>query len=89
MDNIRDSAAFAVSQLGWEEVERVAIEGYYRIYSRSGCYCGPSNRLWEKLMLCMSTTTLHRLYQLEDSQRSIVIVVTPLTAIIKDQTSQV
>ena len=44
---------------GLGEVEGVAIEGYYRICSRSGCFCGPSNWLWETLMLlCMPTTTL-------------------------------
>ena len=41
------------------EVEGVAIEGYYHICSRSGGFCSPSNRLWEKLMLLrMPTTTL-------------------------------
>ena len=36
-------------------------------------------------MLSMSTTTLDHLYQLEDSQRSIVIFVMPLTAIGKSR----
>ena len=34
---------------------RPVTPGRYRIYSR---FCRPSNRLWKKLMLCMSTTTL-------------------------------
>ena len=57
MDDIRDATAYCgVTGLG--EIEGVTIEGYYCICSRSGCFCGPSNRLWEKVMLCMSTTTL-------------------------------
>ena len=57
MDGIRDAAAFAVVT-GLGEVEGFAIEGYYCICSRSGCFCSPSIWLREKLMLCMSTTTL-------------------------------
>ena len=56
-DVIRDAAAFAVVT-GLGEVEGFAIEGHYRICSRSGCFCSPSIRLREKLMLCMSITTL-------------------------------
>ena len=86
MDDIRDSAAFAVSQLGWKKLKelqlkvitavRMFLRSFQPAMGKSLCYA------------CLQLLFDH-LYQLEDSQRSIVIVVTPLTAIMEDQVSQV
>ena len=73
MDDIRYSAAFAVSQLGWEKLKELQL----KVITGSGCYCGPSHRLWKSLCCCACLPLLFdHLYQLEDSQRSVVIVVT-------------
>ena len=82
MDDVR-FRCFCCVATGLGEVEGVAIEGYYRICSRSGCFFGPSNGYGKSLCYACLPLLFDHLYQLEDSQTSIVIIVTPLTATIR------
>ena len=87
MDN-KIFRCFCCVATGLGEVEGVAIEGYYRICNWSGFFLQSFQPAMRKAY-AMHVLLFDHLYQLEDSQRSIVIVVTPLTAIMEDQVSQV
>ena len=84
MDDIRDSAAFAVSQLGWEKLKELKLPHLLpvRMFLRS--FQPAMGKAY-----AMHVYHYSSIIQLEDSQRSIAIVVTPLTAIMEDQVSQV
>ena len=84
-----DDMRFCCVATGLGEVEGVAIEGYYRICSWSGCFWVLPTRYGKSLCYACLPLLFDHLYQLEDSQRSIVIVVMQLTAIMEDQVSQV
>ncbi len=48
-----------------------------------GCFCCSSNRIWEESLFPVFASTIDRLFP--EEANSIIIVVTPLTAIMKDQ----
>ena len=90
MDDIRDSAAFAVSQLGWEKLKELQLKVITAFVASQDVFAVlPTG--YGKSLCCYACLPLlfDHLYQLEDSQRSIVIVVTSLTAIMEAQVSQV
>jgi len=75
---------FCCQSAGLGEIEGVAVKGYYCVYGGSRCFCVlPTNHGKTLCYACLPLLFDH-LYQLEDSQRSIVIVVTPLAAIMED-----
>ena len=85
IDDIRDSAAFAVLPLGWEMLKELQLKVITSFVASQDFFCGPSNLLWEKLMLCMSTTTLQsgRLTKINSD------CCNAITAIMEDQVSEV
>ena len=90
MDDIRDSAAFfTVSQLGWEKLKELQLKVITAIVASLDVFAVLPTGYGKSLCYASLPLLFDHLYQLKDSQSSIVIVVTPLTAIMEDQVSQV
>ena len=89
MDDIRDSAAFAMSQLGWEKLKELQLKVITAFVAGRDVFAVLPTGYGKSLCYTCLLLLFDHLYQLEDSQRSIVIVVMPLTAIMEDQVSQV
>ena len=82
MDDIRDSAAFAVSQLGWEKLKELQLKVTTAFVASQDVLRSFQPAMGKSLCYACLPLRFDHLYQLEDSPRSIVIVVTPLIAII-------
>ena len=82
MDDIRDSAAFAVSQLGWKKLKELQLKVITAFVASQDVFAVIPTGYGKSLCYACLPLLFDHLYQLEDSQRSIVIVVTPLIAII-------
>ena len=87
--DIRDSAALAVSQLGWEKLKELQLKAITAFVAGQDIFAVLPTDYGKSLCYACLPLLFDHHYQLEDSQRSIVIVVTPLTAVMEDQVSQV
>ena len=73
MDDMRFHC-FSCVATGLGEAEGVAIEGYYCICSQSGCFGVLPTGYGKSLCYACQLLLFDHLYQLEDSQRSIVLL---------------
>ena len=83
MDDMSYSAAFAVLQLGREELKELQLKVITAFVAGLDVFAVLPTGYGKNLCYACLPLLFDHLYQLEDLQRSIVIVVTPLAAIIR------
>ena len=82
MDDMR-FCCFHVSQLGWEKLKELQLNVVTAFVAGQDVFAVLPTGYGKSLCFACLQLLFDHLYQLEDSQGSIVIVVTPLTAIIR------
>ena len=81
-----------MERIGLHWPEAGAVEGSWDICTWTWCVCCVVNWLWKKPVLCMSTHCVSISYWPKGgatADGSIVVVISPLTAIMKDQVTPV
>lgn len=87
-DPFHVSAAFSVRQLGYDKLKELQVDVIRPLVAGQDVFGILPTGYGKSLCFACLPLLFDHLYQLQDPHKSIVIVVTPLTAIMEDQVSQ-